>query len=266
MYKDGYSFNLISTEATYRPLKSFTAGQLLSHVTGELPGTPYSGKPVTELRGMASWQRSLVYRHIQSGTSAYKADTSWTSLNWSQNGSKNYTVDSLSRNRCQRPLTNCHIAETAGKWWRKDDPWPRDFPDIYLSIKRFQDVTNVFLKRLAPLWIHYIWSCENYNVAMPSSSDLGATKTASTKTKSNSTSHIQKNAAVPIQIPGTKGRTIWYLQGVEENMEINKMFPILLKINKLFPSLLEINKLFLKLPEKNGLFHPKNNLFAGLIP
>ena len=54
--------------------------------------------------------------------------------------------------------------------------------------------------------------------------------------------------------------------GVEENKEINKMFPILLKINKLFPSLLEINKLFLKLPEKNGLFHPKKNLFAGLIP
>ena len=42
-------------------------------------------------------------------------------------------------------------------------------------------------------------------------------------------------------------------------MEINKMFPILLKINKLFPSLL------LKLPDKNGLFHPKNNLFADLI-
>ena len=38
-----------------------------------------------------------------------------TSLNWSLNGSKNYTVDSVSRNRCQRPLTNCHIAETAGK-------------------------------------------------------------------------------------------------------------------------------------------------------
>ena len=54
--------------------------------------------------------------------------------------------------------------------------------------------------------------------------------------------------------------------GVEENMEINKMFPILLKINKLFPSLLEINKLFLKLPEKNELFHPKKNLFVGLIP
>ena len=54
--------------------------------------------------------------------------------------------------------------------------------------------------------------------------------------------------------------------GVEENMEINKIFPIWLKINKLFLSLLEINKLFLKLPEKNGLFHPKNNLFAGLIP
>ena len=54
--------------------------------------------------------------------------------------------------------------------------------------------------------------------------------------------------------------------GVEENMEINKIFPILLKINKIFPSLLEINKLFLILPEKNELFHPKNNLFLGLIP
>ena len=38
-----------------------------------------------------------------------------TSLNWSHNGSKIYTLDSLSRNRCQRPLTNCHTAETAGK-------------------------------------------------------------------------------------------------------------------------------------------------------
>ena len=40
--------------------------------------------------------------------------------------------------------------------------------------------------------------------------------------------------------------------GVEEN-------------NKLFPSLLEINKLFLNCQEKME-FHPKNNLFAGLIP
>ena len=110
-----------------------------------------------------------------------------TSLNWSHNSSKNYTVDSLSRNRCQRPLTNCHTAETAGKWWRKDDPWPRDFPDIYLPIKWFQGVTNALFKRLAPLWIHWIQSCENYYVAMPSSSDLGATKAASTKSKSNST-------------------------------------------------------------------------------
>ena len=38
-----------------------------------------------------------------------------TSLNWSHNGSKKYTVDSLSRNSCQRPLTNCHDAETARK-------------------------------------------------------------------------------------------------------------------------------------------------------
>ena len=29
--------------------------------------------------------------------------------------------------------------------------------------------------------------------------------------------------------------------GGEENMEINKLFPILLKINKLLPSLLEID-------------------------
>ena len=38
-----------------------------------------------------------------------------TSLNGSHKGSKNYTVDSLSQNRCQRPLTNCHTAETARK-------------------------------------------------------------------------------------------------------------------------------------------------------
>ena len=40
-------------------------------------------------------------------------------------------------------------------------------------------------------------------------------------------------------------------------MEINKLFPILLKINKLFPSLLEINRLFLNLPEKMHRFTPK---------
>ena len=40
-------------------------------------------------------------------------------------------------------------------------------------------------------------------------------------------------------------------------MEINKLFPILLKINKLFPSLLEINRLFLKLPVKMDCFTPK---------
>ena len=45
-----------------------------------------------------------------------------TSLNWSHNGSKNYTVDSLSRNRCQRLLANRHTAKTAGKRWWKDDP------------------------------------------------------------------------------------------------------------------------------------------------
>ena len=38
-----------------------------------------------------------------------------TSLNGSHNGSKNYAVDSLSRNRCQRPLTNCYTGETPGK-------------------------------------------------------------------------------------------------------------------------------------------------------
>ena len=47
-------------------------------------------------------------------------------------------------------------------------------------------MTNVLFKWLAPLGVHKIRSCENYYVAMPSSSDLGATKTASTKTKSNS--------------------------------------------------------------------------------
>ena len=74
-----------------------------------------------------------------------------TSLNWSHNGSTNYTADSMSQNRCQRPLTNCHAAETARKLWRKDDPGPHDFPDIYLSIKWFQDVANALFKRLAPL-------------------------------------------------------------------------------------------------------------------
>ena len=33
--------------------------------------------------------------------------------------------------------------------------------------------------------------------------------------------------------------------GVEENVEINKTFFILLKINKMFSTLLKINKLFL---------------------
>ena len=49
-------------------------------------------------------------------------------------------------------------------------------------------------------------------------------------------------------------------------MEINQMFPHFAK-NKYIVSLLAgNNRLFFKLPEKNGLFHPKNNLFAGLIP
>ena len=67
-------------------------------------------------------------------------------------------------------------------------------------------------------------------------------------------------------LPMLRGGPFDIWGGVEENMEINKIFPILLKINKIFPSLLEINKLFLILPEKNELFHPKNNLFVGLIP
>ena len=105
-----------------------------------------------------------------------------TSLNWSHNGSKYYTIESFSRNRCQPPLMNCHTPETDGK-----DSGVMTFGiTIFdLSIKWFQDVTNALFKRLAPLWTDLIRSCENYYVAMPSSSDLGATKTASTKTKGN---------------------------------------------------------------------------------
>ena len=29
---------------------------------------------------------------------------------------------------------------------------------------------------------------------------------------------------------------------------------------------MELNRLFFKLPEENALLHPRNNLFAGLIP
>ena len=41
--------------------------------------------------------------------------------------------------------------------------------------------------------------------------------------------------------------------GVEENMEINEMFPILIKINKLFPSLLEINKIVFEIARKKWI-------------
>ena len=47
---------------------------------------------------------------------------------------------------------------------------------------------------------------------------------------------------------GPFSRYLWGGGGgavVEEHMEINKLFPILLKINKLFPSLLEITDCFL---------------------
>ena len=73
-----------------------------------------------------------------------------TSLNWSHNGSKNYTVDSLSRYRCQRPLTNCHTADTARKDGGELTLDLAIFP-ILLSIKWFQDMTNALFKWLAPL-------------------------------------------------------------------------------------------------------------------
>ena len=53
-----------------------------------------------------------------------------TSLNWSHNGSKDYTIGSFSRNRCQRPLTNCHTAEAAGNDSRKMTLDLTIFPDI----------------------------------------------------------------------------------------------------------------------------------------
>ena len=74
-----------------------------------------------------------------------------TGLNWSHNGSKDYTIGSFSRNRCQRPLTNCYTAETAGNDGGKMTLDLAIFPDIYLSMKWFQDVTKALFKRLAPL-------------------------------------------------------------------------------------------------------------------
>ena len=56
-----------------------------------------------------------------------KAFPQITGLNWSHNGSKDYTIGSFSRNRCQRPLTNCHTAETAGNDGGKMTLEPRDF-------------------------------------------------------------------------------------------------------------------------------------------
>ena len=63
--------------------------------------------------------------------------------------------------------------------------------------------------------------CENYYVAMPSSSDLGVTKTASTKTKSNSTivllakqQYFLSVTCLPASTPavlkclGTSGRSV----------------------------------------------------------
>ena len=43
-------------------------------------------------------------------------------------------------------------------------------------------------------------------------------------------------------------------------MEINKMFPILLKINKLFPSLLEINQIVLEIARKKWIVSPQKQL------
>ena len=74
-----------------------------------------------------------------------------TNLNWSHNGSKDYNIESFSQNRCQRPLTNCHNAETARKGGGE---MTLDLTIFYLSIKWFQDVTNALFKRLAPLWIN----------------------------------------------------------------------------------------------------------------
>ena len=92
----------------------------------------------------------LVKITSSSDLGATKSASTKTSLNWSHNGSKNYTVDSLSRYRCQRPLTNCHTADTARKDGGEMTLDLAIFP-ILLSIKWFQDVTNALFKRLAPL-------------------------------------------------------------------------------------------------------------------
>ena len=73
-----------------------------------------------------------------------------TSLYWSHNGSKDYTIESFSRNWCQRTFTNCHNAETAGK---DGVEMTIDLTMFDLSIKWFQDVTNALFIWLAHLWI-----------------------------------------------------------------------------------------------------------------
>ena len=92
---------------------------------------------------------------------------------------KDYTIESFSRTG-----VNGHIAETAGE---DGGEMTLDLTIFYLSIKWFQDMTNALFKRLAPLLDGLDPKGANYYVAMPSYSDLGATKTASTKTKSNCT-------------------------------------------------------------------------------
>ena len=74
-----------------------------------------------------------------------------TSLNWSHNGSKDYTIESSSQNRYQWPLTNCHTAETVGNDGGKMTLDLVTFPNIYLSIKWIRDMTNGLFKRLTPL-------------------------------------------------------------------------------------------------------------------
>ena len=78
-----------------------------------------------------------------------------TSLNWSHNKRLKELhrrfVDPKQVSTAIEELPHCR---NGGKWWRKDDPWPRDFPYIYLSMKWFQDVATALFKWLAPFWIH----------------------------------------------------------------------------------------------------------------
>ena len=57
----------------------------------------------------------------------------------------------------------------------------------------------------------------------------------------------------------------WGGGGVEENMEINKIFFILLKINKMFSTLLKINKLFLDMSKKKKFCPPKKVFSTELM-